>query len=177
MRMIIVQLAAAIVLAATSATAEDRPYAGQDGRAVKALSGEDVAELMAGRGWGLAKPAELNGYPGPVHVLELKEALALTPAQVSAVETVFTTMQERAMALGQAYIEAERALDELFATGTATADALGQRTAAAERLRTELRIAHLQAHLETRPLLTRHQLQRYRHLRGYAAAPGRSHAH
>ena len=38
---------------------------------IKSLSQDDQSALLAGRGMGLARPAELNGYPGPAHVLEL----------------------------------------------------------------------------------------------------------
>ena len=48
------------------------PYAGQESRRIKSLSEQDIAELRAGRGWGLAKAAELNGMPGPAHLLELR---------------------------------------------------------------------------------------------------------
>lgn len=50
-------------------------------RLVKALSDQQIADLRAGRGIGMALPAELNGYPGPLHVLELADALGLTPEQ------------------------------------------------------------------------------------------------
>jgi hypothetical protein len=50
------------------------PYAGQDARDIKSLSAEDIAELRRGGGWGFAKSAELNGMPGPAHLLELKTA-------------------------------------------------------------------------------------------------------
>ena len=40
------------------------PYAGWEHRPAKALSKEQIADLRAGRGMGLALPAELNGYPG-----------------------------------------------------------------------------------------------------------------
>src|SRR5690242_3488719 len=56
-------------------------YAGMQAREIKALSDQQLAELRAGRGMGMALPAELNGYPGPVHVLELADALGLTPEQ------------------------------------------------------------------------------------------------
>jgi hypothetical protein len=36
------------------------------------LSEQQVAYLKAGRGMGLALPAELNGYPGPAHVLSIR---------------------------------------------------------------------------------------------------------
>ena len=47
------------------------PYAGYQQRPIKALSEQQIADLRAGRGMGLALAAELNGYPGPVHVLAL----------------------------------------------------------------------------------------------------------
>jgi hypothetical protein len=48
-------------------------------RAVKGLSAQQIADLRAGKGMGLALSAELNGYPEPMHVLEHAEALKLTP--------------------------------------------------------------------------------------------------
>src|SRR3974377_1723295 len=59
------------------------PSAGMEQRAVKALSGQQVEDLRAGRGMGLALAAELNGYPGPAHVLELADKLELTSDQRS----------------------------------------------------------------------------------------------
>jgi hypothetical protein len=62
--------------------AEDVPkYAGQQKREIKALSEAEVSAYLDGRGMGLAKAAELNGYPGPAHVLDLAEKLQLTPQQ------------------------------------------------------------------------------------------------
>jgi hypothetical protein len=45
------------------------------------------------------------------------------------------------------------------------------------RLEGELRAAHLAAHLETRAILTQHQVARYAALRGYAGADHGAHAH
>src|ERR1700757_2891750 len=58
-----------------------QPYAGQQKREIKALSEEDVAGYLGGAGMGYAKAAELNGYPGPMHVLELGDRLELTDEQ------------------------------------------------------------------------------------------------
>lgn len=57
-------------------------YAGQADRAIEALSPERVRGLLAGGWMGLAKAAELNGLPGPKHVLDLAEPLVLTPDQI-----------------------------------------------------------------------------------------------
>ena len=50
-----------------------QPYVGLQSRTIKALSAEQIADLRAGRGMGFALPAELNGYPGPLHVIELAD--------------------------------------------------------------------------------------------------------
>ena len=47
-----------------------RPYSGQQGRMIKALSSKEVQGLLQGKGMGMAKAAELNQYPGPRHVLD-----------------------------------------------------------------------------------------------------------
>jgi hypothetical protein len=68
------------------------PYAGQQTRAIKALSPEDIAALRNGEGMGMAKAAELNGYPGPVHVLALTAQLGLTENQQQRVTAIFERM-------------------------------------------------------------------------------------
>jgi len=55
-----------------------QPYAGQNARDIKALSAAEVAQYLAGDGMGYTKSAELNGFPGPLHALELADKLHLT---------------------------------------------------------------------------------------------------
>ena len=139
------------------------------GTDIKALSAEQIDDLLNGRGMGLALAAELNGYPGPRHVLELADELALTPAQLARTRALFQAMRLRAIALGEQILAREALLDELFAAGTATADTLHQTTAALGRLSGQLRAHHLGYHLAMRDLLDPHQIEEYRRLRGYAA--------
>jgi len=70
-------ICAALLLTSAAAIAQT-PYAGMQTRPIKALSEQQVADLGAGRGTGLALAAELNGYPGPSHVLELADKLDLS---------------------------------------------------------------------------------------------------
>lgn len=170
-------IATALVALALPAAAGDRPYAGQQDRAVATLSADDIAALRAGEGWGLAKPAELNGVPGPAHVLELADDLALTETQRGEIRAVFERMQAAAIEAGAVYIAAERALDAGFASGEITPQRLSERLDASARALAALRQVHLSAHLDTAPLLTRHQTMTYNRLRGYDAGAGHAQGH
>ncbi len=156
-----------LLLLATIARAQHSPYAGEHHRAIKALSTEEQAALLDGKGMGFAKAAELNGYPGPLHVIELAEPLKLSESQLAASRDIFARMQRAARAEGTALVEAERALDALYATKTATPRRVDSELSRIEAIRARLRAAHLNAHLEQAALLTPDQLTRYAELRGY----------
>ena len=135
---------------------------------VKSLSADEQSALLAGRGMGMARPAELNGYPGPAHVLELALQLELSAAQLEQTRELFARMQEAAQADGAALIEAERRLDALYASKTATVRNVRAQLGRIERIRAHLRGIHLDAHLEQAALLTQDQRARYAELRGYS---------
>jgi Spy/CpxP family protein refolding chaperone len=158
-------------------TPSAEPYAGQQTRAVASLSDEDVKGFLDGRGMGLARAAELNGHPGPMHVLELAEELKLTADQRDAVQAAFDRMKARAKALGEAYIRAEKAVDQAFKSGTADAAEVAARVAEANRLLGEVRLSHLLAHVEITPVLTPEQRARYAELRGYGGGSAHEHKH
>ena len=169
-------LACALVWGAQASLAQSpggtAPYAGLEGRSIAALSADDIAALEAGQGWGFALSAELNGYPGPLHLLENADAIGLDAQQRAAIAAVFDAMQSEAKTLGREFIAAEAALDAAFSNQTITPQTLAGLTAEAGRLRAELRALHLAAHLEVTPLLSRHQLFTYNSLRGYAGGQG-----
>ena len=149
-----------------------QPYAGLQGRAIKSLSQEQIAQLAAGEGMGLALAAELNGYPGPRHVLDLGQQLGLSDEQRARIQQLFDAMKAEAVPLGQKLIAAERELNAAFAERTITADRLQAATAAIGELQGKLRDTHLKYHLATAALLSPDQIHRYTELRGYAAAAG-----
>jgi Spy/CpxP family protein refolding chaperone len=159
----------ALLAGAVSANAQS-PYAGQESREIKALSPQEISDYLAGMGMGFAKAAELNGYPGPAHVLELATQLHLTPEQKAKTEALFQKMQARAIGLGKELVEQERALDRLFASRSVTAEALESPLARLGRLQGQVRQVHLEAHLEQTALLTPEQVAEYRRLRGYGAS-------
>jgi hypothetical protein len=154
------------MLASTAALAQT-PYAGMQTRPIKALSEQQVADLGAGRGMGLALAAELNGYPGPSHVLELADRLELSADQRARVQTLFDSMKREALPIGAKLLEQEAELDQQFAGHTVTSDSLKVSTAAVAVTQGELRQTHLKYHLSTAALLSPVQMQRYAELRGY----------
>ena len=143
------------------------PYAGMQKREIKALSEQQIADLRAGKGMSLALPAELNGYPGPAHTLELADALGLSPEQRSRTQALFDRMQQEAKALGEDVIAAERELDSLFRDRKADAGNLAAATARAAQAQGRLREAHLRYHLAMMEVLSAEQVARYNLLRGY----------
>lgn len=162
-------------LLTASISAQSSPYAGLEEREIKALSDSQIASYLAGDGMGLALAAELNGLPGPKHVLELADSLSLTKEQRTRVRGVFDSMRERAVELGRDIIAAERALDSAFAGGEIDHAALDAMTARSAALQGQLRSVHLAAHLDMRGVLTSDQIQRYASLRGYADAAHTQH--
>jgi Spy/CpxP family protein refolding chaperone len=144
------------------------PYVGQTTRSIKALSDQEVAEYLSGKGMGLARAAELNGYPGPSHVLELADQLHLSPAQRARTEAIFERMQTAAMDAGRRLVDEERKLDELFASKAISPVLLRQAMNSIASLQSDVREIHLKAHLEQMEVLNADQVERYWHLRGYA---------
>lgn len=157
--------------------AETSPYAGEEARDIKALSDSEIADLLAGRGMGFAKAAELNGYPGPKHVLELANELHLSPGQREQTQAVFARMEASARELGSKLVDVERELDSLFREGTVTADSLAESLSQIGALQAQLRGAHLQAHLEQVGILKQGQVARYMELRGYGDGAHGDHTH
>ena len=124
-------------------TSHQSPYIEQTNSPVRGLSAQEVEDLLQGRGAGYARTAELNSYPGPRHVLDLKQDLALSAEQEQAIQTVFNAMQRRAQQLGETIIEQEAQLSQLFAMEEIAPATLDQQTAELASLYGELRATHL----------------------------------
>jgi hypothetical protein len=176
---VMISRAASILILFSSLTptmAQHQPYAGMQARSVKALSEQQFADLKASRGMGLALAAELNGYPGPIHVIELSKDLALTTEQHKQVENLVTAMKAETIPLGEQLIGLETDLDHLFASRTITQDLLKTTMGNIGAVQGSLRAGHLKYHLLTLDVLTPQQVARYSELRGYTQ-PGHAHPH
>jgi hypothetical protein len=142
-------------------------YAGQENREIKALPVDRIQQLLDGEGMGLAKSAELNGFPGPRHVLDLATQLHLDSATRQSVESSFQAMHSDAVRLGKQLVAREENLDRLFRSGTVTRRQLRAMLSEIGRLEGELRFVHLEAHVKTHRLLDDNQNALYQKLRGY----------
>lgn len=150
------------------------PYAGMQNRAIKSLSDNDINELRRGGGWGLALAAELNGMPGPAHLLEFKDQIPLAADQVTKTQVLLDEMRKASIPTGERLIAAEKALEAAFAAGKVNEPSLRNLLAEAESARTELRFIHLSQHYKTVQFLQPEQIKRYNILRGYAEDPCKS---
>jgi Spy/CpxP family protein refolding chaperone len=162
------------ILAALSSTAlaqSAQPYSGMQTRPIKALSDQQVADLKAGRGMALALAAELNGYPGPSHLVELSDQLGLTAEQLSSLKGMFDAMKAETIPIGENLVAQEQELDRLFAEKVISEEELKAATQTIGETQARLRNAHLRYHLQARAILQPAQISRYAELRGYGSEP------
>ncbi len=161
-----IAIPAAAAVPAAAETGHSK-YAGQQTRAIKSLSAADIAELRRGGGWGLARAAELNGVPGPAHLLELKDRIPLSPDQVARIEALRADMTSKAIVHGERLIALETLLEKHFSERSVTDTILRDLLSRISETRRDLRYAHLATHLKTPEILTHAQIARYNALRGY----------
>jgi hypothetical protein len=159
--------------ACSSQTSIQSLYAGQEGRDIKALAPAEISGLLAGKGLGYAKSAELNGYPGPSHVLELSTQLGLSTKQLENTRAIFVRMESAAKLHGAELVQAEGALEALFRSRQVTPESLSQALQRVSASQAKVRQSHLAAHIEQTSLLSTEQVAQYIALRGYSG----SHSH
>lgn len=128
--------------------------------------------LKSGSGWGLAKSAELNGLPGPLHVLELQKELDLNESQLKQVQAIWQKMNSEAIKQGARYIQAEKAIERYFQEKRDNTQELKVLLADSAQQLALLRGVHLDAHLKMKPILSQHQVILYKRHRGYDHSSG-----
>lgn len=165
-------LGAILLIMSFSANSAEDPkyksnYIGEEKRPIKSLSEDDIEQLKHGKGWGLAKAAELNGMPGPSHVLQMKDKISLTKEQEEKVLALFEDMKSKAIPLGNELIELEKKLNDSFANKTITKELLNRQLDSIADVHQKLRYVHLVTHLMTPNILTPQQIKEYNRLRGY----------
>jgi Spy/CpxP family protein refolding chaperone len=134
---------------------------------IRGLSPDAIETYQTGAGGGLALPAELNGYPGPRHVLDLAEELELTEDQRAEIQDLYDTMLPEAILLGEQILQAEAELELAFRENRIDETFLETQLVEIGNLQSQLRFVHLRTHLATVDILTPHQVVQYNSLRGY----------
>jgi hypothetical protein len=137
----------------------------------RSLSSEEIRALQEGEEMGLARTAELNGYPNPARILEAAQAgkIDLFADQRQAIERIQAAMKAKAQSLGRELLAEEAALEAGFRTGRIADAELARQVEDIGRKLAELRLTHLRAHLLTADLLRPEQIEEYYQFRGYPA--------
>ena len=136
----------------------------------RSLTPEEIRALQEGDAMGLARTAELNGYPNPARILEAARAgkMDLYADQRGAIERVQAAAKAKAQALGHQILAEEASLEAEFRTGRILEADLAQQVEDIGRKLAELRLTHLRAHLLTAALLRPEQIEEYYQFRGLA---------
>ncbi|MDC1525045.1 hypothetical protein N8502_00550 [Gammaproteobacteria bacterium] len=164
-------LLTSFVLLADEKESHKSDYTGEVDRVIKSLSANDIKDLTLGNGMGLAKAAELNGYPGPKHVLEMQEELLLEKEQLTSIKLIFEEMKSQARSQGKIFISLEKSLNDHFSNATITNDTLESTLKNTSEAKNNLRYIHLSAHIKTTEILSKNQIKKYNQLRGYSNNP------
>lgn len=140
---------------------------------IRGLSVEEISDLESGAGAGFARAAELNGYPGPRHILDLQTQLGMNEDQLAQVRSLYDEMNGAARQLGAEILQMESDLELAFRNQTIDEDSLAPQVTALAKKYGQLRLLHLRTHLSALDLLAPHQLTLYNQLRGYTEShPG-----
>jgi Spy/CpxP family protein refolding chaperone len=157
----------------SSAETTMSPYVKQTKNKIKALTKMDLDGLKKGHGTpfgGMAKAAELNGLPGPRHVLDLKNELKLTFEQADKIKSIYREMHNKAVKIGAKLVAKEAVLDTQLQSGGVNPKNLKKMVDESAKTYSELRYTHLVAHLKTKKVLSSKQVSQYNELRGYTSS-------
>src|SRR5881296_1766479 len=166
-----VVMSAAVTVLALLGTASSASWGQHDHghagghQAAEACSAEFDKVVGEGRGFGMAFAADQNGYPGPMHVLELQDRLTLTADQEAKAQALMHAMFSESKPKSARLLEAEAKLRRLFADRAADDAAVRAAVAEVERARAEVRLVHLLTHLKARDILTEAQRRVYQEAR------------
>lgn len=172
MRTITLLLLSCIITQSSFAEDATTETSAAEARNASSLTPQQISAYREGRGMGAGRVADANGYPGPMHVLQLAEALELNDEQRAATAQLMSAMKTEARQLGEQLIAREQALDQKFADGSIDSDGLRGALMEIGELQAKIRLTHLQTHIDQRALLNEAQVAKYSELRREARASG-----
>ena len=118
-----------------------------------------------GRGFGMAFVADQQGYPGPLHVLELKDRLRLSRDQEAKAEVLLAAMFAESRPKSARLLDAEAKLRRLFAGSRPNEAAVRTAVGEVETARADVRLVHLLFHVKMADALTDEQRRVYQEAR------------
>jgi Spy/CpxP family protein refolding chaperone len=118
-----------------------------------------------GRGFGMAFVADQQGYPGPLHVLELKDRLRLSRDQEAKAQALLAAMFAESRPKSARLLNAEARLRQLFASGRPDEAAVRTAVSEVETARADVRLVHLLFHVKMADALTDEQRRVYQEAR------------
>jgi Spy/CpxP family protein refolding chaperone len=121
----------------------------------------------------MAFVADQQGYPGPLHVLELKDRLRLSRDQEAKAEVLLAAMFAESRPKSSRLLDAEAKLRRLFAASRPDEAAVRTAVGEVETARADVRLVHLLFHLKMRDALTDEQRRVYQDARWGGPTPTR----
>jgi hypothetical protein len=113
---------------------------------------------------GMALVAEVNHYPEPQKVMDLKRELGLTTVQASAIDKINIELHRKMKEMGGMIIKNEKALDDLFRTKKVNDGTLIFYANRYGLYQGELRNSILQACVKVQDILNPEQCKKYNQL-------------
>ena len=131
----------------------------------QACDGAFEETVRDGRGFGMAFVADQQGYPGPLHVLELKDRLRLSRDQEAKAQALLAAMFAESRPKSARLLNAEARLRQLFAAGRPDEAAVRTAVGEVETARADVRLVLLLFHVKMRDALTDEQRRVYQEAR------------
>ena len=131
------------------------------------LSDAQARAYLTGHEYGLARSATVHQFPSPAIVLSMIPQLVLFEDQSDPVKAIYDRTHTKVVELGKQLVDEETKIDHALEAEEPDPAALEVMIRESARLQGELRLAHIQAHLQTKKLLRPDQLTRYGALHGH----------
>jgi len=125
------------------------------------LTKEEVNAYLTGGSLDFDRVAEINHFPNPKRVLEIKNLLTLTRVQNNRSTISYKLMRKYAIKAGRKIVRKENQLNYLFQQPNVDLHAVKKLVSEIATLKGELRFTHLKAHVNQESYLTDEQITTY----------------
>ena len=131
------------------------------------ISDAEARAYLAGHEYGLGRSATVHQFPSPAVVLTMIPQLVLFQDQSDPVRAIYDRTHTKVIALGKQLVDEETKIDHALEAEEPDLAAVEVMIRESARLQGELRLAHFQAHVQTKKLLRPDQLTRFGAMHGH----------